>query len=172
MIKFDVGVVYVVIRTAIVYVCLFAGIRIFGKREVGQMAPNDLVLLLLLANAVQNAMTGPDVSVTGGIAAAGTLLILNSGVAALIARFPRLRRAVQGSATILVYQGQVLSEHLARERLSVADLEQALREHGVAAVGEVYLAVLEMDGSISVLKTDEVPNEEGRHRRIRGIKRT
>jgi len=169
--KVDASILEVVVRTAIVYFAITLGIRIFGKREIGQMAPNDLVLLLLISNAVQNAMVGSDSSVVGGIAAAATLLLLNLGVTILLTKSARFRKIVQGSASILIHDGKVVEANLNREKVSMTELEQALREHGVPTVVEVFLAVLELDGSISVLKKDEIPRATLPHHRIRYIKK-
>jgi uncharacterized membrane protein YcaP (DUF421 family) len=111
----------------------------------------DLVVLLLISNAVQNAMVGPDTSLLGGILAAGVLLALNALLARLRLRWPRLRRVLEGSPTLLVLHGAVLPDHLRKEGLDPETLEEALREHGVADVADVEMAVLEIDGSISVV---------------------
>ena len=121
----------------------------------------DLVVLLLLANAVQNAMVGPDSSVSGGLVAAMTLLVLNGAVARLRLRSRRLRDLVEGSPTILVRHGRVIQANLDREGIDRDTLETAMREHGVAAIGDADLAVLEIDGSISVIPA----TTEGLHQR-------
>ena len=157
----------ILLRTAIIYFVVLIGIRIAGKREVGQMTPFDLVLLLLIANAVQNAMTGPDTSVTGGLVAALTLLVLNGIVTATVHGNRRLRRWVQGSPTLLIHSGHIQHVNMEREHLTSDELFQALREHGISTVEEVHLAVLEVDGSISVLKKDEMPATARPHHRIR-----
>ncbi len=141
----------IVLRTAGVYVVILFGLRLAGKREIGQMTVFDLVVLLLLANAVQNAMVGPDTSLAGGLLAAIVLLVLNAVVARLRLRWPVLRRVVEGSPTLLVLHGEVLTDHLKRERLDEETLEAALREHGVGDLSDVEMAVLEIDGSISVV---------------------
>jgi uncharacterized membrane protein YcaP (DUF421 family) len=141
----------IVLRTAGVYVVILIGLRLAGKREIGQMTVFDLVVLLLIANAVQNAMVGPDTSLAGGLLAAIVLLVINSLVARLRLRWPALRRAVEGSPTILVLRGEVIADHLRHEGLDQDTLEAALREHGVANLGDVEMAVLEIDGSISVV---------------------
>jgi uncharacterized membrane protein YcaP (DUF421 family) len=141
----------IVLRTAGVYVVLLLGLRLAGKREIGQMTVFDLVVLLLLANAVQNAMVGPDTSLAGGLLAAIVLLVLNALVARLRLRWPVLRRIVEGSPTLLILRGEVIAEHLRREGLDRDTLEAAMREHGVADLREVEMAVLEIDGSISVV---------------------
>ncbi len=147
----------VVLRTGVIYLFVLVGVRLSGKREVGQMTPFDLTLLLLLSNAVQNAMVGPDNSLVGGIIAAATLLVLNYLVAELSGANRRFRKFVQGSPTLLVHNGQMISAHMAREHVTVDELQRSLREHGISCVDEVALAVLEVDGSISILKYDDVP---------------
>ncbi len=164
---FDQTLLEIIARTAIIYVAVLIGLRITGKREVGQMTPFDLVLLILIANAVQNAMTGPDNSVTGGLVAAGTLLLLNFLVSRLVFRNRKVGRFVEGTPTILVRDGQLLQENLENEHITADELLQALREHGVPTSGEVGLAVLEIDGSISVLRKDELPLKERPHHRFR-----
>mgnify|MGYP000268292099 CR=1 FL=1 len=141
----------IALRAAAVYLAVLLGLRLSGKRELGQMTVFDLVVLLLLANAVQNAMVGQDTSLTGGILAAGVLLVLNAAVARLRLGWRPLRRLLEGSPTLLVLHGQVLERNLEREGLDREVLEAALREHGVAGVAEVEMAVLEIDGSISVI---------------------
>jgi len=141
----------IVLRTIAVYLVIVVGLRLSGKREIGQMTVFDLVLLLLLANAVQNAMLGPDDSLFGGVIAAVVLLAINAAMARLRLRWPRLRRMVEGSPTLLVLRGKVIEEHLRREGLDQEILEAALREHGISDLEEVEMAVLEIDGSISVV---------------------
>lgn len=157
MFTFDWSLTDIVLRTAIVYACVLIGLRLFGKREVGQMTPFDLVLLLLLANAVQNAMTGPDTSVTGGLVAAATLFAVNLLLTRLVWRDRRLRKLVEGTPTMLIHNGVLLERNLERERISLDDLHEIMRERGIAGVSEVGLAVLEVDGTISILKADELP---------------
>lgn len=161
----------IAVRATIIYVVVLIGIRLTGKREVGQMTPFDLVLLLLIANAVQNAMTGPDNSVTGGVVAAGTLLAVNAVVTRLVWRYRKIRGLVVGTPTLLIHDGKILRTHLAKESLAEEELEQALREHGIANVADVSLAVLEIDGSISVLRKDEMPTAARPHHRFRFLRK-
>jgi uncharacterized membrane protein YcaP (DUF421 family) len=149
------------IRTAVIYIVVLLGVRLSGKREVGQMTPFDLTLLLLLSNSVQNAMTGPDTSLIGGVIAAGTLLVLNYFVAELSGGNRRFRKLVQGQPSLLVHQGEIISAHMAKEHVSMDELERALREHGIGSYHDVALAVLEVDGSISCLKYDEITPNPG-----------
>src|SRR5881392_989537 len=98
----------IVLRTAVIYLLVLIGVRLSGKREVGQMTPFDLTLLLLLSNSVQNAMTGPDTSLLGGVIAACTLLVLNYGVAGISGSNRRLRRFIEGQPTLLVHDGKII----------------------------------------------------------------
>jgi uncharacterized membrane protein YcaP (DUF421 family) len=149
-------IVEIVLRTMVIYAVVLIGVRLSGKREVGQMTPFDLTLLLLISNSVQNAMTGPDNSLLGGIAAAFTLLILNYVVAELSGGNRRFRKLVQGQPSLLIHDGQVIAAHMAKEHVSMDELERALREHGINNYHDVALGVLEVDGSISCLKYDEL----------------
>jgi uncharacterized membrane protein YcaP (DUF421 family) len=158
-------------RTGFVYLALLLGLRLTGKRQAGQLTPFDFLLLLLLANAVQNAMTGPDTSLEGGLVAAGTLFAANMIVAWVVRRSKNAQKLIEGNPTILIRHGKILSQNLAREGITIDDLTRALREHGVETVEEVRSAILEVDGSVSVLKEDEFPRTERPHHRIRGIPR-
>jgi uncharacterized membrane protein YcaP (DUF421 family) len=153
----------IVLRTGIIYFLVLIGVRLSGKREVGQMTPFDLTLLLLLSNSVQNAMTGPDTSLAGGAIAAGTLLILNYFVAELSGSNRRFRRVIQGQPTLLIHDGKAIESHMAKEHVSVDELHRALREHGISCVNQTALAVLEVDGSISCLKYDEIKPDANTH---------
>jgi uncharacterized membrane protein YcaP (DUF421 family) len=158
-------------RTAAIYLLILLGVRLSGKREVGQMTPFDLTLLLLLSNAVQNAMTGPDTSLIGGVVAAATLLFLNYGVAEVAGFNRRFRRFVQGSPTLLIHNGKLVEANLAREHFTLDELHRALREHGIVDIHEVSLAVLEVDGSISCLKYDDVAPGLAPHRRLKFLQK-
>lgn len=146
-----------------VYAVVLAGVRLSGKREVGQMTPFDLTLLLLLSNAVQNAMTGSDTSLAGGIVAATTLLILNYFIADLSGANRRFRKFIQGQPSLIVHDGQVIEAHMAKEHVSMDELERAMREHGIADYHQVALAVLEVDGSISFMKYDDLKPTASSH---------
>jgi uncharacterized membrane protein YcaP (DUF421 family) len=153
----------ILLRTAVIYLLVLIGVRISGKREVGQMTPFDLTLLLLLSNSVQNAMTGPDTSLAGGVVAASTLLILNYLIAEASGTNRRFRRFVQGQPSLLVHDGKVIDSHMAREHVSMDELHRALREHGISCIEQTALAVLEVDGSISCLKYDEIKPDANTH---------
>jgi uncharacterized membrane protein YcaP (DUF421 family) len=154
----------VVLRTALVYLGLLLALRLAGKREVGQMKPFDLVTLLIISNAVQNAMVGQDSSVVGGLMAATVILLLNFAVALVRSRFGFAQRLFEGSPSLIVYDGQFVTEHLRREGLSEADVLQAMREHGIDSIDQVKSAVLEVDGSISIVQKDQAPVTRTRRR--------
>jgi uncharacterized membrane protein YcaP (DUF421 family) len=153
----------IALRTGVIYLVVLTGVRLSGKREVGQMTPFDLTLLLLISNAVQNAMTGPDTSLLGGVVAAATLLVLNYLVAELSGGNRRFRKFVEGQPSLLVHDGEVITAHMAKEHVSMDELQRALREHGIASTKDVALAVLEVDGSISCLKYDEIKPDASTH---------
>jgi uncharacterized membrane protein YcaP (DUF421 family) len=138
-------------RSALVYLAVFLGLRLAGKREMGQMTVFDLVVILLIANAVQNAMVGQDFSVQGGILAAFVLLVLNRAVALVRLRGGSWGRFIEGTPTILIEDGELIEPHLKREGLEREELEMVVREHGIDSLDQVKLAVLETDGSISIV---------------------
>ena len=148
------------LRTAVVYVVLLLGVRITGKRQIGQMTLFDLVLLLMISNAVQNAMTGPDTSLSGGIVAAAVLLLANGAVSRLTFFSTRARALIEGDPTIIVRDGAILERNCRRELVTPEEIETAMREHGIHDLGEVGLAVLEVDGSISVIPKSEFRVEQ------------
>jgi uncharacterized membrane protein YcaP (DUF421 family) len=156
----------IILRTSAIYLVILIGIRLSGKRELGQMTAFDLVVLLLIANGVQNAMVGGDTTLLGGIVAAATLLLLNWLLSKLSWRLPHVRRLLEGIPTVLVSQGVVVHANLQREGVDQETLAAAFREHGVATLDDVEMAVLEIDGSISVVPK----SADGRHvKRIRKI---
>ncbi|MBZ5525405.1 MAG: DUF421 domain-containing protein [Acidobacteriia bacterium] len=154
-------------RTTAVYLLVLLGIRLTGKREVGQMTPFDLTLLLLLSNSVQNAMTGSDTSLVGGASAAVVLLILNYLFAEVSGLNRRFRTLLEGTPTLLIHNGELLTAHCAKEHISVDEVHRALREHSVENIQDVALAVLEVDGAISVLKYDDVPSNIHPQKRLK-----
>lgn len=161
---------HLVIRAVIIYVVFFIGLRLFGKRELGQFTTFDLVLVLLVANALQPAITGPDNSVTGGAIIIAVLLVFNRGVAALRRRWPWFDALIEPPPTVVVQDGEISKPALEKEGLSITDVEMAIREHGVNKLSDVKQAVLENDGSISVV-TKSSGERYRRHRRVRFLKR-
>jgi uncharacterized membrane protein YcaP (DUF421 family) len=144
----------VALRTFVIYAGLLLAMRVAGKREVGQMKPFDLVTLLIISNAVQNAMVGQDTSLVGGLTAAAVILALNFAVGSLRERYGLAARVFEGSPTVIVLDGHFVAENLGREHLAEADVLQAMREHGVDNIRQVKTAVLEVDGSISVVPVE------------------
>jgi uncharacterized membrane protein YcaP (DUF421 family) len=153
----------IALRTVIIYCVVLLGVRLSGKREVGQMTPFDLTLLLLISNSVQNAMTGPDTSLVGGLVAACTLLVMNYLIADLSGANRRFRKFIEGQPSLLIHDGQVIEAHMAKEHVSMDELQRALRERGIANYHDVALAVLEVDGSISCLKYDDIKPDANTH---------
>ena len=153
----------IALRTGVIYLVVLIGVRLSGKREVGQMTPFDLTLLLLLSNSVQNAMTGPDTSLVGGVVAACTLLLMNYVVADISGANRRFRKFIQGQPSLLIHDGTIIEAHMAKEHVSMDELQRALREHGIPDYHQVALAVLEVDGSISCLKYDEIKPDANTH---------
>ena len=140
--------------SACVYAFIVIAIRLFGKKEIAQLSIVDLVFILLISNAVQNAMVGPDTSLLGGLVAAGTLFIVNFVFKFVLYRFPSLSTAVQGSPVILVHEGEVIEENRKKARISIAEIEEAAREHGVPSIQDVNLAILEVDGNMSIISNE------------------
>jgi uncharacterized membrane protein YcaP (DUF421 family) len=143
-----------VVRSTVIYIAMLIGLRLFGKREIGQFTLFDLVAVLLVANAVQPAMTGPDSSLVGGLLIIGTLLVLNWGVGTLRLRSPLFRWILQPRPTVIAQDGHWITDALRREGVDAEEAEMALREHGVESIEQVKLAVLELDGSISIVPLD------------------
>jgi len=141
----------IVLRALAVYAAVFLGFRLLGKRELGQMTVFDLVLILLISNAVQNAMVGPDSSLQGGLVAAAVLLVANRLAAESRLRSPLVDRLFEGHSAVLVEHGQLVTGQLRKQRVAEEDLEEAMREHGIESLDQVQLAVLETDGTISIV---------------------
>jgi uncharacterized membrane protein YcaP (DUF421 family) len=142
-------------RTLVILVCLTVGFRLLGKRQLGQLNVYDLALIMALANAVQNAMTsgGGDLSV--GFVCAGTLLLAGKAVTALFIHHPKLESALIGTPTTIIRDGEIVKSSLEREGISDEQLLEALRQHGCVDAKDVSLAVLEVDGSISIVMRDD-----------------
>jgi uncharacterized membrane protein YcaP (DUF421 family) len=144
------------LRGSVIYLTLFVVFRLSGKRQVGQLTPFDLILLLIISNAVQNAMVGPDTSLSAGLLVAGILLGWNRLFGHLSARNRRLERMLEGRPEVVVHKGRVYEEVLHRNDISLEELRAALRRQGVFDLDEVDYAVLETNGGFSV-KRREAP---------------
>jgi uncharacterized membrane protein YcaP (DUF421 family) len=141
-----------VIRAVVIYVALLLALRLFGKREVGQFTLYDLVFILLVANALQPAITGPDTSVVGGI----VLIVALVGVNYLVGKLdnmPRFHQLFTAAPAVIVKDGKYVPAVMKREGVDQAEVEMAMREHGVTDMKDVQLAVLEADGTISIVPT-------------------
>ncbi len=141
-------------KSIIIYLFIVVAIRLFGKKELAQLSVVDLVFILLISNSVQNAMVGPDTTLWGGMAAATGLFLVNYLFKYLMKRLPGFSRAVQGTELQLIFRGKVNHANLDSSMLTMEELAAAVREHGVETISEVDLAVLEVDGNISVLSKD------------------
>ena len=140
-----------VIRGVVVYVFILTLLRISGKRQIGQLAPFDLVLLLVLSNAVQNSMNGGYNSLVGGLISAATLIGLNCLVGLLTFHSKKLEGIIEGRPQILVHNGKLFKDVMAGAKLTHHELDAALRQAGCACVEDVHSAILENNGSISVV---------------------
>ena len=147
----------------LVYLALLIALRVFGKREVGQFTLYDLVFILLVANALQPAMTGPDSSLGGGLVLIVALVVTNYGIGRL-ADVPRLHRLFSPPPAVLVKDGQLMRRTMRREGVLPDEVEMAAREHGIDDVKDVERAVLEEDGSISIVGGGSSPRPKRRGR--------
>jgi uncharacterized membrane protein YcaP (DUF421 family) len=153
------------VRTLAVYIFLLIGLRLAGKRELGQLNPFDLVVLLLLSNTLQNAIIGDDNSLTGGIVGAAMLLVVNWLVIRYLYEHPRLAKFLEGDSDILVRDGHVREKHLRRELITHAELEAAARKQGLDGLHAVQTCRLEVGGGLTfVAKAPSI--EERRHREL------
>jgi uncharacterized membrane protein YcaP (DUF421 family) len=151
----EIAVLEKVVRSLTVYVFLLLAFRLIGKRQVAQMTPFDLIVLLMISNVLQNAMIGPDNSVTGGLIGATTVLAANWIVGRMAFSSPRMERAIEGVPTLLVHHGHMIEANLRRENFSREDLLSNLRSQGVFNIEEVRAAILEPSGKLSVLNYEE-----------------
>ena len=156
-----------ILRPIIVYIALIVGLRLAGKRELAQLNPFDLVVLLTLSNTVQNAIIGNDTSVTGGIIGAATLLLVNYFVVRFVYRNDKIETLVEGNEDPLIENGQVHLDALKRNMMSLSELEIAAHRQGFASLGEIDRAVLEPEGGVAFLAKRPEP-EEARHQELLG----
>jgi len=150
-----------ILRVVIIYAFLLALLRLSGKRQVGQLAPFDLVLLLVLSNAVQNAMNGGDNSLLAGLISAVALVLMNYFVGLATYKSKRVEALVEGRPEVLIHNGRLFADVMEREKLTHHELNAALRAAGCACVEEVHFAILENNGVISVQRKKEPSPERG-----------
>ena len=139
------------IRAAIVYVVLLVLVRATGKRTVGQFTPFDLIVVMLMSEAVSSSLNGQDESITGGLIAATTLILLNLVVVVISSRSEKADQLLQGKPVLIGRDGEIYKDILKRQRVSESEVEQALREND-CEIEDMRMAVLEADGKISILK--------------------
>jgi uncharacterized membrane protein YcaP (DUF421 family) len=149
-----------VIRSSVVFVVLLMLLRLTGKRQVGQLAPNDLVLLLILANAVQNSMNAGDNTLIGGLISAVTLIALNFITSKLVLNSKKIEYFIEGRPQILIKDGKLFKDALLDAGITQEELSGAMRQHGCSDVENVYLAILETNGSISILQKPTINNAQ------------
>lgn len=152
-----------ILRTLVVYFFLLGGLRLAGKRELGQLNPFDLIVLLLLSNTVQNAIIGPDDSLTGGLIGATTLLILNWIVVRFLYSHRGIDRIVEGEADCLIKDGKILEENLKRETITLGELQLAARKQGFANLDDIDSASLEVGGAMTFVAKKPTESDQ-RHR--------
>ncbi|HJZ68253.1 MAG TPA: YetF domain-containing protein [Blastocatellia bacterium] len=156
----DVSILEKIIRPVIVYVFLVIGLRLAGKRELAQLNPFDLVVLLTLSNTVQNAIIGNDNSVTGGLIGATTLLAINYMVVRFLFKHEKLERLVEGDADVLIEDGEIKHDRLRKELITLPELEMAAHKQGFSSLDDVDRAVLEPGGTISFFAKKPTPEAE------------
>ena len=156
---------HIILSTSGVYIFIIVALRLLGKTELAQLSITDLIFVLLISNAVQNAMVGSDTSLGGGLLAASVLFLLNFIFKKLKFRFPFLRKVIEGEPVILIHKGVVLYENCKKNGITKEELLQAIREHGTDSVKEVDSLILEADGNISVVSNSY------KHHSVRRIKK-
>ncbi|NVO20620.1 MAG: DUF421 domain-containing protein [Bacteroidetes bacterium] len=158
----------IMISSISVYVFMILAIRLFGKKELSQLSVIDLVFVLLISNSVQNAMVGNNTTLGGGLVAASSLFLVNFLFKQLLFRFPSLNKFIQGEPIMLVYKGKMKIDNMHRTRITHDELLEAIREHGVDSISDVDLAILEMDGNISIL-SDNFKHRSSKKRKARKV---
>ncbi len=170
------GALAVAGKAAAIYIALLVGMRLLGRRQMGQMSVYDLILIVIVGNAVQNALLGNDTTLAGGLISALALLLLNRGLSTLAVRSPTVEHLVIGEPMLIVKEGHPLRRAMRKEGVTKEELMGAVREHGVRTLEEVKLGVLEVDGSITIVpKEGGGEGEEGGEgrrtkRRARGLR--
>ncbi|MGB4588183.1 MAG: YetF domain-containing protein [Clostridiaceae bacterium] len=151
---FENSYVQIFFSSVVVYLFIIVLFRILGKREFSQLSVVDLVFVLLISNSVQNAMVGSNDTLAGGLVAAGSLFLVNFIFERLLYKFPKFNRIVRGTTLMLIYDGKLNLQNMKKAKITRDEMMEVLREHGIAKVEEVNLAVLEVDGNISLLTDD------------------
>lgn len=160
----------IIIRSASVYFFMLIALRIFGKKELSQLNTSDVILILLISNSVQNAMVGNNTSLLGGLAAAIVLFIINYSLKKLMFKSKKFHDFMQEKPEILIYSGILDFEILSKLNISSEELQEAMREHGVEHFSDVKLAMLEIDGNISII-SGEKNLRQTHYRRLKRTKK-
>lgn len=162
------NILAIALRSVAVYLFIVLAIRIFGKKELAQLSVVDLVFILLISNSVQNAMVGDNSTLLGGLVAATSLFVVNMILKNILFKSREISEIFQGNPLLLIYHGKELTKHLKLAQISHEELAAAVREHGVEKISQVDLAVLEVDGNISVL-SDNFRHKTVRRRRAHKV---
>ncbi|SHG21079.1 DUF421 domain-containing protein [Flavobacterium defluvii] len=145
----------IIVRSVAVYFFMTIALRIFGKKELSQLNTADIILILLISNSVQNAMVGPDTSLLGGLVAALVLFVINFAIKKLTSRYKTLGNILLDKPEVLIHDGKLDFKALSKLDISDAELKEAMREHGIEYFKNVRLAMLEIDGTISIISEDQ-----------------
>ncbi len=149
-----------ILRAVVVYAFVVVALRLAGKRELGQLNSLDLVVLLFLSNILQNSIIGNDVSITGGVIGAATLLLVNYATIRVLFLFPAIDRVVEGDATVLIENGRLISQNLRKELLTEEELIVACHKQGLYSLDEVERAYLEPGGAITIFARRPTTEEQ------------
>lgn len=141
----------VVLRAALIFVFVFALVRLMGRRELSRLEPFDLIVLIVIGDLVQQGVTQQDVSVTGAVLAVGTIVLLTVFMSWVSFRFPRLRPVLDGRPVVLLEDGKPIEDNLRRERITVEELAAQARRQQIVSLGDVRWAVLETSGGVSFI---------------------
>ncbi len=143
----------IILSSVSVYIFIVVAIRVFGKNELAQLSVIDLVFILLISNAVQNAMVGTNSTLGGGIVAATSLFVVDYLFKFIMYRFPKFNKLIQGEPLMLIYNGKINIKNITKAKISMEEIMEVIREHGISKVEQVDLAILEVDGNISVMSS-------------------
>nr|WP_294786677.1 YetF domain-containing protein [uncultured Flavobacterium sp.] len=155
----------VVLRSTAVYFFMTIALRVFGKKELSQLNTADVILILLISNAVQNAMVGPDTSLTGGLIAASVLFVINFIIKKLTRKYKAIGDLLLDKPEVLIHDGKLDFKALSKLDISDDELKEAMREHGIEFFKNVKLAMLEIDGTISIISEDEKKLKQTHYKR-------
>ncbi len=167
---FQTGFPNIILRAVAVYLFMILAIRVFGKKELAQLSVIDLVFILLISNSVQNAMIGPDNSLEGGLVAATSLFLANFTLKKLLYKSKAINEFVQGETIVLIYKGVANLQNCEKAEITIEELEAAVREHGAKDIQNVDLAMLEVDGNISVISSEFQKQSQVPHPKVHKFK--